>query len=195
MSDNIKIAFDVDGVLALETPLLWGLATFENFINRLSEFKRYECFGNAIKNNDRLLVKQDEAYDWWKNQQLYDNLQLHPIIKSMIDYFQSRYPEAEWFVLSDCFEEHIVSKIEFCRKYLPFDKFEFFNIKEKFTKKCNIYIDDKPKNLIDCKKHWKDECLTVLVKHFYNDVNEVELQYIDCIEEIPLELELSLSKF
>lgn len=194
MSENIKIAFDVDGVLALETPLLWGLATFENFENRLSEFKTYESFGDAIKNNDRLLVKEDEAYDWWKNRRLYDNLELHPIINSLINQFQRRFPEAEWFVLSDCFEEHIASKIGFCRKYLPFDKFEFFNIKDKFTKKCNVYIDDKPKNLMACKKQWKDECLTVLVKHFYNDVSAEELQYIDCIEEIPLELELSLSK-
>ena len=41
-----KIAIDVDGVLAFDTPFQWGLEVFKNFENRKSEFKRYEDFHN-----------------------------------------------------------------------------------------------------------------------------------------------------
>ena len=108
---NSPIATDVDGVLALETPFKWGLTTFKNFTERMDdEFNRYENFSKAIKNNENLIVSQENAYNWWKNSKLYDNLVLNQMIKTLMDNLLDNYSTAKWIVLSDCFEEHINSK-------------------------------------------------------------------------------------
>lgn len=184
------IAIDVDGVLALETPFKWGLKTFKNFTERFDEFSRYENFSEAIQNDNNLIIQKERAFEWWKNSKLYDNLELNPLIKNLIENLRDDYPTAKWMVLSDCFEEHINSKIEFCKRVLPVE-FEFYNTKDKFQYKADIYIDDKPLNLIECKRQWEDECYTILVRHFYNSLNYEELEYIDKIFKVEKEIDLS----
>lgn len=188
---NLTIAIDVDGVLALETPFKWGLSTFRNFTERMDdEFNTYESFSKAIKNNENLIVSQEKVYNWWKNSKLYDDLVLNQMIKTLIDNLLDNYSTAKWIVLSDCFEEHIDSKKEFCKRVLP-TEFEFYNTKEKYKFKADIYIDDKPSNLISCKKQWGNKCHTILVKHFYNNLNLEESEYIDEIFKVDKEVDLS----
>lgn len=189
---SLTIAIDVDGVLALETPYNWGLKTFKEFTERLTEFSRYENFSEAIQLEKGLLVSKDKAYEWWKDSKLYDKLELNPLIKSLIENLRNDHPTAKWIVLSDCFEEHISSKIEFCKRVLPVE-FDFYNTKDKFQYKADIYIDDKPLNLVNCKKQWEEECYTILVSHFYNNLNYQELEHIDKIFKIEKEIYLSFS--
>ena len=177
-----KIAIDVDGVLAFDTPFKWGLEIFKNFENRKSEFKRYEDFQIAITKNKGLKVNKNQAYDFWKSPTLYDNInELNFAIRNLINQLRGEYPNASWIVLSDCFKEHIDSKVNFCSRVLPFDEFEFYDTKNKYEYKAEIYIDDKPENLIQCKKKYGNECETILIKHFYNDLSLGEYDYIDKI--------------
>lgn len=177
MSKVTTIGIDVDGVLAVSTPLNWGLVVFKDFEYELDKYKRYEDFSNTIKTNkDKLLLK--DPFDWWKNPFLYDDLTLEYSIELLLQSLESKYSNIEYYVLSDCFEQHQNSKEQFCKRVLGNKMKGFHNLKEKYKVKCDLYIDDKPSNLVACKKqHPASE--TILVKHFYNNINDIENEYID----------------
>lgn len=189
----MTVALDVDGVLAFETPYKWGLETFSDFDKRIDDFNRYESFEEAVRLEKGLLVPKEKAYDWWKNPQLYDSLELNPLMKFFLDEFKKKFNNLEFLVLSDCFKEHINSKVKFCDRVLDAEKFEFYNTDKKHRYKADIYIDDKPRNLVECKIRYGNGCSTILVQHFYNNLDYEERKYIDNIILIPRNLEMKYS--
>lgn len=179
----MRIGIDVDGVLAYDIAYDWGLKIFRNFRENYKNYYYYESFDEAIKENKNLLVKN--PYDFWKNKNLYDSYEFSSDIKRFLRCLNDAYPNAEFFIISDCFEEHIASKEAFLKREWNLEKpFKFINTKDKHLVECNLYIDDRPQILKNCKEFLPDT-KTILIKHFYNNPRLYDkFEYIDRILDV-----------
>lgn len=86
------------------------------------------------------------AMDFWSQENLYDNLSPIEEAKEVLDMLNSKGFEIGFCSYTK--KGHYSSKCEFIKKHFPYYKF-IMNTQEKNYTRCNFFIDDNPKNLVN----------------------------------------------
>lgn len=128
----------------------------------------------------KLMKKHESPETYWKNPSLYDSLKP---IKNSVEVLQEFKEKFDIIFVSSCFAGHVESKINFIRKYFPFNK-GFISTHEKKYVYCDIIIDDYSYNL-DCIKEFNNTINTIQYKTILNQ-DEINTHFKMNWEDISL---------
>jgi len=95
-------------------------------------------FNNNETVNDAMLTHRVDPLGFWKQRDLYDN---QVPIEGSVEVITKLRDKYDFVFVSNCFSEHLDSKVKFLRKH--FGDIPFVSTGEKGYVKCDIAIDDR----------------------------------------------------
>jgi len=124
------IGVDVDQTI-VPSCTLWENWLMENFGINMNDKHYTEDFD------------QDKYLIWWKDKYLYDEMKPYQDAEFYLNLLAGN---NTIYFITKCFDEHIETKLNFCKKYFKFDKFfnTGFDKAAIFDNMLDYMIDDRP---------------------------------------------------
>ncbi len=96
-------------------------------------------------------IIKDKHLIWWKDKYLYDEMKPYDDAEKYLNLLAKDHKI--WFI-TKCFDEHLQSKLNFCKRFFKFERFfnSGFNKSDAFDGVLHYMIDDRPSILEGFKK-------------------------------------------
>lgn len=163
------IAVDVD-LTVVDSVTPWV-----NWYQKLTGHDIIDEINNTEWNVDKLMHFHNSPMDFWKQPDLYDNLEPIPEAKIALDELSK---SRDIIFVSSCYPEHIKSKEFFLRRNFPYHK-AFIDAHFKGFTRCDYMIDDYLKNL----EQFPDSVKTFHLQSAINK-NITNITWFDILKEI-----------
>lgn len=163
------IAVDIDGTV------VDSISPWITWYEKLTGHDIVEEVQNSVWNLDKLMHFHDSPMDYWKQPNLYDDLEPTPESKKALDGLSKDY---DIIFVSSCFPEHTKSKEFFVKRNFPYHK-AFINAHFKGYTRCDYFIDDYKKNL----EQFPDYVKTFHIQSVIN-TNITDTTWVDILNEI-----------
>lgn len=163
------IAVDID-LTVVDTLTPWL-----EWYKKLTGHNIIEEISNTEWNIDKLMHYHNSPMDFWKQANLYDELQPIPEAKRALDELSKDF---DIIFVSSCYPEHIRSKEFFIKRNFPYYK-AFIDAHYKGYTRCDFFVDDYKKNIEQFPGYVK-------TFHIRSEINKnsTNIQWFDILKEI-----------